>query len=150
MVVGCRLTGFREVWKVPTEPHLVEVAQVLLTGLNWFRGIVVLHVVQWCTQRIRILYFLARFCMVTGHLVSFIPLHQALTDLLSLHAPMSTSMQHAMELDQDAFCQCHSEGLLDGDLELNGECLGEPGTAEPVESAGEAHLSELLSSILPP
>ena len=34
--------------------------------------------------------------------------------------------------------------------ELDGECLGEPGAAEPAEWAGEGDLSGLLSSILPP
>ena len=82
MVIGCRLMGFRELWKVPTEPHLVEVAQVILACLNCFKDFVALYVVQWYTQRIRIFHFLARFCMVTGHLVPFIPLLEALADLL--------------------------------------------------------------------
>ena len=43
-----------------------------------------LHVVQWCTQRIRIFHFIARVSVVTGHLVPFIPLPETLTDFLVL------------------------------------------------------------------
>ena len=82
VVVGHGLMGFRELWKVPSEPNFIEVAQVVLAGLNWFEDIVALHVVQWCGQRIRVLRFLARVRVVTGHLIPFIPLLEALTAFL--------------------------------------------------------------------
>ena len=82
MVAGHGLMRFWELWKVPSEPHLIEAPQVVLTGLNWFEDVVALHVVHWCAQRIRVLHLLARVCMVAGHLVPFFPLLEALTDLL--------------------------------------------------------------------
>ena len=82
LVVGGRLTGCRELWKVSTEPLLVEAVQVVLASLNEFEDFMALHVVQWCAQRIKTLHFPARFHMVTSHLVPLIPLLEALTDLL--------------------------------------------------------------------
>ena len=86
--------GCRELWKVPTEPHSVEATQVILACLNGFEDFVALHVVQWCTKRIRILHFLARFCVVTGHLVLLIPPLKALADLLI--PPRTEVYIHAM------------------------------------------------------
>ena len=80
VVTGGRLMGCGELWKVPTEPHFVEVAQVVLTRLEGLEDTVALHVVQQCTQQIGTPCFFARLCVVTGHLVPFVPLFETLAD----------------------------------------------------------------------
>ena len=103
VVAGGRLMGCGELWKVPTEPHFVEVAQVLLAHLVRFKDFMALHVVQRCAQQIGTLGFFARLCMLAGHLVPFIPLFEALADLFSLHMLKSASMWQA-KLQQFILC----------------------------------------------
>ena len=57
VAVGGRLTGCWELWKVPTEPHLIEAAQVILTCLVYLENAMALHVVQQHAKRIGTLGF---------------------------------------------------------------------------------------------
>ena len=87
--------GCGELWKVPTEPHFVEAAQVVLARLKGFEFSKALHVVQQCAQWIGTPHFFARLHVVTGHLVPFVQLFEALADLFVLPPPKSASMQQA-------------------------------------------------------
>ena len=84
MVTSCRLTGFGATLKVPRLPHLVEVAQVKLTGLHQFEDVTALHVVYGGAQWIQRFCLLVRVHVVTGHCVLFAPLFKAIFDLLVL------------------------------------------------------------------
>ena len=87
--------GCGELWKVPTEPHFVEAAQVVLARLKGFEFSKTLHVVQQCAQWIGTPHFFARLHVVTGHLVPFVQLFEALADRFVLPPPKSASMQQA-------------------------------------------------------
>ena len=89
MVTGSRLMGCGELWKVPTEPHLVEAAEVILTHLGGFEDSVALHVVQWCTQQIGTLHLFTRLHMVTGHLSLSSHCLRPWLIFLSHHAPQN-------------------------------------------------------------
>ena len=54
------------------------------------------------------------------------------------------------KLNWDALHWHRGEGILDQEWDQDEECLREWGTVEQEEGAGEADLSELLSSIFPP
>ena len=99
------LWGVGNSGKVSTEPHLVEVAQVILTYLISLENSTAFYVVQWHAKRIGTLGFFAWLHVVTGHLVPYIPLFETLADLfisphteVCIHVACKTTTVHLMLL----------------------------------------------------
>ena len=147
VVVSGRLMGWGELWIVPTEPHFVEVAQVVLAHLEGLEDSVALHVVQRCTQQIRTPCFFTRLCMVTGHHVPFIPLFETLADLFVLQGTKVCIC--VASKDMTVYLDSSSESLLSS---LGRVVLGSTSTVSLLGWAfftSTSDLEELLSLSLP-